>query len=306
MALVPHRPGAVLVVLAAVASVAAFVGCSLLVDTGGLADGEALAPPPEAGASDAADARAVDAPADATVADVVEEPLPDGGCPRLGGPAPVRVKSGTVSFCIDSTEVTRAQYDAFLQSNPSTSGQGASCDWNDSFLPTAAWPYGAAQANLPVVGVDWCDARAFCRWAGKRLCKGIGGGDLDLEQATDHTRSEWAFACTHGGTRAFPYGNSYNGAACNGTDLGAGGMTPVGSMATCQGGFDGVFDMSGNAHEWIDACGPPADGGGPELDLCGGSGSAWSHTEPTMPCASREQLPRSGKNGEVSFRCCSP
>ncbi len=66
-------------------------------------------------------------------------PTADDGCEALcpattGGPAMVRLPEG---YCIDSTEVTRAQYQAWLSSAPSTTGQVSHCGWNTSFTPDA-------------------------------------------------------------------------------------------------------------------------------------------------------------------------
>lgn len=74
------------------------------------------------------------------------------------------------AYCMDATEVTNADYAAFLAANPPTSGQVAWCAWNTSYLPPFGWP-ATGKENHPVVRVDWCDARAYCKWAGKRALR---------------------------------------------------------------------------------------------------------------------------------------
>ena len=74
--------------------------------------------------------------------------------------------------------------------------------------------------------------------------------------------SAWFLACSHGAEqRAYPYGNTFETASCNGCAYEAtcgqvvyNLTTPVGSLASCAGGYPGLFDMSGNVEEWEDAC----------------------------------------------------
>jgi formylglycine-generating enzyme required for sulfatase activity len=64
-------------------------------------------------------------------------------------------------------------------------------------------------------------------------------------------------ACTRLGQRAHAYGTSFDASACPGDNVAP---HDVGSVATCQGGYDGLFDMNGNVEEWEDAC-TDVDGG---------------------------------------------
>ena len=91
--------------------------------------------------------------------------LDDGACEQGLGPPAVRVEG----VCVDSTEVTNAHYQAFLEQMPSAAAGPDVCDWNDSFVPQG-WPLATGTEDHPVGGVDWCDANAYCAWAGKRLC----------------------------------------------------------------------------------------------------------------------------------------
>lgn len=286
-------------------------GCRLFVDLEGLGDGPL--PAGGDGATDgggdtttSADGPGNDTSLDVTpVPDVKEEPLPDGGCPSLGGPTPKRITSGATSFCIDTTEVTREQYDAFLKSSPA--GGVGECAWKSSagYTPGADWPYTPMTKDHPVVGVDWCDAKAFCAWSGKRMCGGIGGGPLNNADIALPAKSEFVFACSNGGTQSFPYGNVYSPNSCNGADLAAGRTLPVGSLLGCKGGFPGLSDLSGNVHEWLNGCLLDPDAAAPD-QLCSISKSAFTHSAGDMLCTSVEGIERDIRLDEIGFRCCSP
>ncbi|MBN1605630.1 MAG: hypothetical protein JW940_03315 [Polyangiaceae bacterium] len=71
----------------------------------------------------------------------------------------------------------------------------------------------------PQVCVDWCDAYAYCKGVGKRLCGEIGGGPTDFGAYADVNQDPWYNACTSHGARSssgFVYGDDYNPQACNG------------------------------------------------------------------------------------------
>ena len=69
-------------------------------------------------------------------------------------------------YSIDATEVTRWQYERWLATNPSTSGQDAWCAFNTDFHPdsdcmTCGGVYQDTDyGKHPQVCVDWCDAYA--------------------------------------------------------------------------------------------------------------------------------------------------
>src|SRR5262249_26958906 len=87
-------------------------------------------------------------------------------CSSLHGPAMVR----TASLGIDRTEVTNEEYGAFLASGFHLGASAAGCDPTESYVPAAGWPAPPERSGRPVTRVTWCAARAFCAWAGKRLC----------------------------------------------------------------------------------------------------------------------------------------
>jgi formylglycine-generating enzyme required for sulfatase activity len=278
-----------------------FVGaCSLFVNTGGLdtetdATGDAVL-----GDTGTGDAPSSDGSLDAgneTQADVVVQDAPSDGCPSGKGPDMVALPNGE---CIDSTEVTQAQYDAFLNWGPSINGQLPECSWNGSYLSSTT----GNPPSFPVTGVDWCDAYAFCKWAGKHLCGKIGGGTLDMAENTNATQSQWFNACSAGGSRTYPYGTSYIPGACNAVDGGS--VSAVKSFSQCVGGYPGIYDLAGNVEEWQDSCETPATG--PD-DLCREQAGTFDLVAPPLTstrCDFLDEDIRSGAWPDVGIRCCFP
>lgn len=266
-----------------------------------------------------ADAGSGDASSDATTAgDAI--PLVDAGSDGGAGTIPTpcglaRARPDMVlvpgdgatvaAFCIDATEVTQADYATFLavvgvdkkvddlpprcamKTTSHLPGNGQDCQFN---------PYQPDDAGkMPVGCVDWCDAYAFCRWADKHLCGAVGGGTSPDKQRTDPNKDEWYRACTGGtATRAYPYGTMFDANACNVGNKGD--LMTVPAKTTCNGGVDGVFDMSGNANEWSDSCAP----GG-----CAERGGDFGDTEALdVACSANVAEPPLTRRFQLGFRCC--
>ena len=227
----------------------------------------------------------------------------------------VRLPEG---YCIDSTEVTRGQYAAWLSTNPLPANQIADCTWNTSFVANAtcmASTY-VCQSNCdnhPQVCVDWCDANAFCQARGKRLCGKIGGGANGITGGADASLSQWYNACSSHGSTPYPYGSTYGGQTCNGWDRWETTFSqppydyitlPVGSESTCQSsatGYQGVFDLSGNAAEWEDSCSSESG----VAARCLARGGSLSSTNSNMRCDTITSYSRDLADLNIGFRCCS-
>ncbi len=173
-------------------------------------------------------------------------------------------------YCIDITEITNDQYTAFWGSPHSSQGLPGVCASKISFTPKVGWPPGPTEGLLPVAGVDWCDAYAYCAYFGKHLCGKVSGGANTNTDFADATKSEWYNACTAQGANDYPYGGAYSNTKCHGVDQ-SDPLRPAGTCATpascagsvavtsnqnatCLGGVPGVLGMSGNVAEWENSC----------------------------------------------------
>ncbi|MEO6601417.1 MAG: SUMF1/EgtB/PvdO family nonheme iron enzyme [Polyangiaceae bacterium] len=235
------------------------------------------------------------------------------GCPGTAGPSMVLLPEG---YCIDSTEVTRAQYQAWLDTNPSTAKQISRCSGNGTYVPGAECMAEAQWCepecdNHPQVCVDWCDAQAYCKAAGKRLCGKIGGGSNDVYNNyawADFHLSQWFNACSSHGTNgsAYPYGLTYQPGTCRGYDSDSKGLfktVPVGSLTGCQSsvpGYSGVFDLMGNVAEFEDACDEREPG--PCSMVRGSQGPV---DPSSYVCNVLQGGPPDTLGWSVGFRCCS-
>jgi formylglycine-generating enzyme required for sulfatase activity len=205
------------------------------------------------------------------------------------------------SYCVDATEVTNAEYAAFLATAPDPTQQIARCAWNKSFAPST--PPAAGLDTSPVVHVDWCDAYAYCAWAGKHLCGQIGGGPNGSSELVDPSKDEWYRACSRSGVFTYPYGTGFDVARCNVPENEAGAVRPASSQ--CTGSYGGLFDMVGNADEWEDAC-DDAGGSSPQNDNCTRRSGSWSDPVGILEtCAFSRLGPRNQSDDDIGFRCCA-
>ncbi len=130
--------------------------------------------------------------------------------------------------------------------------------------------------------------------------------------------SEWYLACSRDGGRQFPYGNEYDATVCNIDSRARASVLPW-RDGSCQGGVDGVYDMAGNANEWIDSCGAAGDGthrchlrGGSAFTEEAGSSTAAQLGKRHSSCALKlaeanmwVPVDAAITNNAWSFRCCS-
>jgi formylglycine-generating enzyme required for sulfatase activity len=132
------------------------------------------------------------------------------------------------AFYLDRYEITVARYAKFLEAT-------------GSVHPPEGWEGAnpAKSGELPVVGVDWQDADAYCRWAGKRL----------------PTETEWEKAARGSDARRYPWGDAspmLEHANFQNTSPLAydGGLTPAGTHPAGASPY-GIHDLAGNAAEWV-------------------------------------------------------
>jgi formylglycine-generating enzyme len=253
-------------------------------------------------------------------------------CDAKPGPPMVRVPApdGT-TYCIDTTEVTMAHYAAFLaEKKDDLSGQRAICQTNTSFVPPGdsdnsliSCPDGYFQpekrANWPMGCVDFCDADAYCAWAGKRLCGHLGGGPLTAEASIDPQQSEWVNACTQGGKTKLPYGDTFEDGRCidrTRVPDGAGSeglavlADPQKNAPECRGTeppFDQIYSMSVGMNEWDDS----VVGDTPNVATAGirggGFGDSSKNVVPPSCAESDGEQARTylaAVGTDIGFRCC--
>jgi formylglycine-generating enzyme required for sulfatase activity len=194
------------------------------------------------------------------------------------------------AFYMDQHEVRVSLYDAFLKATK----REKPYSWQSVDM--------VADGDRPVIGVDWYDAEAYCRWAGKRL----------------PTEAEWEKAARWTDGRTYPWGNSrldktkasYNWDGKRRWE----GYKTVSLAGSYEAGKSpyGIYDLAGNVWEWVadwydrDAYknsptrnpqGPPAG----EFKVFRG-GSALSHAA-DVTAALRNRGSPTGRAITIGFRC---
>lgn len=152
-----------------------------------------------------------------------------------GKPAKLPLRRVAVAdFFVGETEVTNAQYAAFL----AAAEYKAPVGWKDGkFAPRAA--------DEPVSGIAWADADAYCDWLSKEI-----GATVRLP-----TEAEWERAARgDAADNKYPWGSDWSDAAAFGGDAAAaaGGEAKIFPVKNFSAGRtrEGVYEMVGNVWEW--------------------------------------------------------
>jgi formylglycine-generating enzyme required for sulfatase activity len=206
------------------------------------------------------------------------------------------------AFWIDRTEVTAAQFAAFL--NEMGNGSEGEVTWlnieseecpieqaGDDFRPKEGY------ADRPAVELSWHGAEAYCEWAGGAL----------------PTEAQWEYAARGPKASTYPWGGSApdcdtaNFLGPDGECLGR--PAPVGSL---PGGASwcGALDMAGNVWEWTagwygdypaapqtNPTGPPT-GEGHAI-----RGGGWGDPADLVRAAYRAEYEPQFRSDDLGFRC---
>jgi gamma-glutamyl hercynylcysteine S-oxide synthase len=191
-------------------------------------------------------------------------------------------------YYIDKYPVTNAEFKAFLDATHYHPQNDLNFlkDWKNGAIP-AGWE------NKPVTWVSIEDARAYAKWAGKRL---------------PH-EWEWQFAAQGTDDRIYPWGNAWDAKAVPEPDQGRT-MRGPDSVDAHPAGISpyGVMDMVGNVWQWTDEYVDDHTRGG---ILRGGSdyqpqGSIWYFPQAYRNDTHGKLLmmaPSYDRSGALGFRC---
>lgn len=128
-------------------------------------------------------------------------------------------------FWMDRTEVTNDEYRSCVRAGACTQPHRSEF-FDDPSL-----------GSHPVISVDWFQARDYAAWAGKRL----------------PTEAEWELAARNETTTPYPWGTSWIPGSGNamGTYR-ADGWSGTASVASFEPSGWGIYDLIGNASEWVE------------------------------------------------------
>lgn len=201
------------------------------------------------------------------------------------------------AFFIDKFEVTNGRYLEFVKATNHRVPQ------NPRNPTRNLWQGDAVSESLaerPVINVDWHDAEAYCRWAGKRL----------------PTEAEWEKAAKGTMDRRFPWGNvepTVKHLNYNQQWVGEKTLMPVGSYEAGKSPY-GAYDMAGNVWEWVNDWYDPKyyekspqknPKGPPTGTMRVVRGSGWQNETPTIRIFTRVGSDPTIRNESTGFRCAA-
>jgi formylglycine-generating enzyme required for sulfatase activity len=224
-------------------------------------------------------------------------------------------------FLVSAAEVTRADFAAFLSTDPAPEPPAASGRFFDEsasppvLVPgraPGAWEPPPGEDDLPMVHVPWPAALAFCEARGETLCS-----EARWEAAARGTCEVHGEPCAES-TPAYPWGAqppacdravfADPGGACGGA-----GPEPTGPDARPAGASPfGARDLAGNVAEWTLDCWSDTHDGAPDdgtarLGACDARavrGGAFDDPPESLRATAREPMDALATSASVGFRCC--
>jgi formylglycine-generating enzyme required for sulfatase activity len=163
------------------------------------------------------------------------------------------------AFAVSRTEVTWDQWEACVRARwcDGIAIESALRLRNDGTPNPDFVDWG--RGTRPVVGVSWYDAQAYVGWLNEK-----NGLDDVYRLLSD---AEWEYAARAGTTTAYPWGNTLDhnygnfgkqepglGGKADGRDVWLDQTAPVASFPP---NAFGLYDMHGNAFEWVEDCNEP-------------------------------------------------
>jgi len=180
--------------------------------------------------------------------------------------------------------VTQEQYSQFLAATGHTTPR--------------EWPDAITAADLPVTGVSWLDAQAYCRW------RAAGGDQVRLP-----TEAEWERAARGGLPGAtYPWGETIPEWV---PEAGRGPRPGPWPVTIGEPNGFGVFGIGANIHEWCAdwhagdyyAHSPARNPQGPPSGVRRASrGGAWRHAITVSRCAQRSKIDPAFRYTDYGFR----
>ena len=180
------------------------------------------------------------------------------------------------AFEVSQYEVTRRQFEAFVEAMPSHGHNVGNCQ--DSANENWQDPGFTQTDNHPVVCVSWVDAKEYVKW---------------LSDETGHnyrllTEAEWEYAARAGTTTTYHFGginSPLDGNRANFDNPVGGSTAPVGDYPANDWR---LYDVHGNAAEWVADCWHSNYGNNEMIDAPA-DGSAW-----TTNCTNTNRVIRGG------------